>query len=219
MYGPSMPGNSLRGLTFHVVGGNALIQQLFSSEGARQRGLEHSDIIVFQGGTDVGPNLYHAIPHHLTDKPDTRRDRMEQALYHELDKRQFRVGICRGAQFLNVMNGGRLWQHVENHTTAHEVRYVTETDLERAYMVSSTHHQMMMPKFPEAVVWAWAKETNTREFPDGKKIELSPQVWKDYEVIHYPKSNSLCFQPHPEYNTPKQTRELFLRCMLRMIES
>lgn len=215
-----MPGNAFRGITFHVVGGNLVIERLFLSEGGKARGLTGADIIVFQGGTDIDPRMYNEDRHPRTDDPDTRRDRMEYALYHNLDSKQYKIGICRGAQFLNICNGGRLWQHIEGHRAQHAVIYVTEDNIERVYNVSSTHHQMMIPSIrEEKFIWSWACESDERQYPNGRTIRLPAEHWRDPEVIYYPRSSSLCFQPHPEYDMPKQTKELFLRCVNRMIET
>lgn len=217
---PEGRGTRFKGLSYHVLGGNALINQLFDREGARRTGIENADIIVFQGGTDVDPKLYGDSAHPATDKPDVIRDRMEQAVFRELEtsKFQWKVGICRGAQFLNVMNGGKLWQHIEGHRQPHELRYVNEADVIRTYMVSSTHHQMMLPSIPAGVIWAYANQTEWRERPDGGRVPLGPNHWRDAEIVYYPKTKSLCFQPHPEYVVPVTTRELFVRCINRAVE-
>src|SRR5438309_1359385 len=61
------------------------------------------------------------------------------------------AGICRGSQFLNVMAGGRLCQHLDGHGSWHDM----ETSDGRSFEVSSTHHQMMLP--PEgAKVIGWS---------------------------------------------------------------
>jgi GMP synthase-like glutamine amidotransferase len=217
-----MPGNLLRGLTFHVVGGSKMIDAVFIAQAARPKGLDTADIIVFQGGTDVNPSMYQHQPHSMTQPSDDLRDRMEMAVYAATPK-QFHVGICRGAQLLHVLNGGCLWQHVSGHGIPHEVRYTNGAGVERGYKVSSTHHQMMSMKGSDAAnaafVWAWGNQTRERELATGRKFEMSQNHWKDPEVVFYKKTSSLCFQPHPEYFTPKDTRELFYKCLIRMVET
>jgi carbamoylphosphate synthase small subunit len=214
-----MPGNRLRGVTYHIVGDHAGIRVVMDAEGARRRGLETADLVIFTGGTDINPKLYKEYPHHMTSTPDEKRDRMECAVYHALDKKQWKVGICRGAQLLNVLNGGKLWQHVEGHKYPHEALYTNEKGVQRGYMVSSTHHQMMMTKSAKAQVWCVANQTQRRELSDGKSFDMSKNHWADPEVVYYPETMSLCFQPHPEYFSPKDTRELFYICLNRMIEA
>lgn len=215
-----MPGNTLRGITYHIVGGNHLIDQLLRSEDGKPKGLGAADIVVFQGGADLDPKLYGQSRHPRCDDPDTKRDRMEFALYYNLDPKQYKIGICRGAQFLNVINGGKLWQHIEGHRQSHVVQYVSETKLQRAYTVSSTHHQMMIPPVNgSGEIWGFAHEATGREFPDGTRLRLIENAIPDPEIIFFKKTQCLAFQPHPEYVIPKQTRDLFFRCITRMIEA
>ena len=71
------------------------------------------DGLVICGGRDVDPALYNAEPHATTDKPDTRRDELERALYGAaIDAGLPFLGICRGQQVLNVLRGGTLIQHL-----------------------------------------------------------------------------------------------------------
>jgi hypothetical protein len=215
-----LPGNRFRGLSYHVLGGNALINSLFDREGARRTGMDNADMIVFQGGTDVDPKLYGDDRHPKTDEPDEVRDRMETALFRSMEtsKFQWKIGICRGAQFLNVMNGGKLWQDIPGHRYSHELRYINEADLQRTYLVSSTHHQMMIPHLPDGIIWAYANQAEYREHAKGGRLELGKNHWRDAEIVYYPKTKSLCFQPHPEYLVPADTRELFVRCINRAVE-
>lgn len=213
-----MPGNSLRGLTYHVVGGSKMVEAVFNAQGGKPRGLDTADIICFTGGTDVSPSLYKGVPHPKTQPSDTIRDRMETAVFVSTPK-QFHVGICRGGQLLHVLNGGSMWQHVSGHGSPHEIKYINSVGVERGYLVSSTHHQMMLMKGSVGAVWAWASQTKEREFSNGKKFEMANNHWKDPEIVYYRDTLSLCFQPHPEYFTPKDTRDLFYKCIIRMVES
>lgn len=107
-------------------------------------------MLVFMGGADVSPWLYgeEILQGTNTNLPRDRNDLMAW----NLGRNKFKVGICRGAQFLNIMSGGRMWQHVDGHTRDHLVcRYVFDTNDHKVcrdmkqYKVTSTHHQMMIP--------------------------------------------------------------------------
>jgi gamma-glutamyl-gamma-aminobutyrate hydrolase PuuD len=102
--------------------------------------------IVLTGGTDVDPSLYGATPHPETNQPDRERDDFESALLREALGRDMPVlAICRGMQLLNVVCGGTLIQHIENHRhTIHEA--VLEPPFHSIFgagriAVNSRHHQ------------------------------------------------------------------------------
>jgi putative glutamine amidotransferase len=71
------------------------------------------DGLIVCGGRDVDPALYGQEPGAHTDKPDTRRDETERALYQAaIDAGLPFLGICRGQQVLNTLRGGTLIQHL-----------------------------------------------------------------------------------------------------------
>ncbi|MCV7059352.1 gamma-glutamyl-gamma-aminobutyrate hydrolase family protein [Mycolicibacterium vaccae] len=81
-----------------------------------ERILDGIDGLIITGGRDVEPATYGAGPHPATDAPvpDGRtRDAFEFALVRAALRRGLPLlGICRGAQVLNVALGGTLHQHV-----------------------------------------------------------------------------------------------------------
>jgi putative glutamine amidotransferase len=77
------------------------------------RVLDGLDGLVITGGKDVDPARYGQAPHPKTDEPRHDRDEWEFALLAGALKRRLPVlGICRGAQVLNVALGGTLHQHL-----------------------------------------------------------------------------------------------------------
>jgi len=66
--------------------------------------------VVFTGGADVSPFMYGEKKLSVTCN-DEHRDEQEKLFFERYTKVP-KVGICRGGQFLNVMNGGKMWQHV-----------------------------------------------------------------------------------------------------------
>lgn len=71
------------------------------------------DGLVLTGGKDVDPARYGQRPHALTDEPRRDRDAVEEALLTAaLERNLPLLGICRGAQMLNVHQGGTLIQHL-----------------------------------------------------------------------------------------------------------
>lgn len=124
--------------------------------------IREADVVIFSGGPDISPKLYGeaAIP---GTNFVAERDVNDVWAYH-WSKDKIKLGICRGAQLLNVMSGGRLWQDVDGHRTDHlvEARIPNVAELNKpakveawatskTFLVTSTHHQMMRMG-PEAVL-------------------------------------------------------------------
>jgi putative glutamine amidotransferase len=77
------------------------------------RVLDGLDGLVITGGKDLDPAHYGQEPHSATDEPRRDRDAWELALLGGALRRGMPVlGICRGAQVLNVALGGTLHQHL-----------------------------------------------------------------------------------------------------------
>lgn len=77
------------------------------------RVLDTIDGLVITGGRDVNPQSYGSQRHPTTDEPMGDRDSWEFALLDAALRRGMPVlGICRGAQVLNVALGGTLHQHL-----------------------------------------------------------------------------------------------------------
>lgn len=164
---------------------------------------DNADIICFTGGADVSPHLYKDAAHRYT-MSNTFRDAKEERLFAMAqDKGKKCVGICRGGQFLNVMSGGRMYQHVERHGHSH---YITDHETGEVVYVTSTHHQMMMPGDGAQVI-ATSNLKGSREWFDGQ-VARKDVADEDYEVVFYPATNSLCFQPHPEF-TGEDCEQMF----------
>lgn len=71
------------------------------------------DGLIITGGRDVEPSVYGSDAHPATDQPARDRDAWEFALLKAALRRNTPVlGICRGAQVLNVALGGTLHQHL-----------------------------------------------------------------------------------------------------------
>lgn len=158
----------------------------------------------FWGGVDVAPSYYRANPEPFTQKSDIHRDRQEFRLAQScLEQKIPMIGICRGAQLLNIFNGGTLNQHIEGHTEPH---FINTTD-NKVLSVNSTHHQMMVPSKDAEILAVCVKPVRTWNNERESYVEL-PQT---YEVLYYPKTKSLCIQFHPEWMNPKSGAVLWLQ--------
>ncbi|MDQ1606656.1 MAG: putative glutamine amidotransferase [Microbacteriaceae bacterium] len=77
------------------------------------RVIDGLDGLIVTGGKDVDPARYGQEPHPTTDEPRRDRDAWEDALLlAAIDRELPFLGICRGAQVLNVALGGTLHQHL-----------------------------------------------------------------------------------------------------------
>ncbi len=120
------------------------------------------DGLVLQGGADVSPTSYGQQPLRADWAGDVVRDRYEMELLEGfLDQGKSVLGICRGAQLINVAFGGTLLQDIRtqrsdavDHVDAelydrlhHEVRFEPGARLAEVYagleggLVTSIHHQ------------------------------------------------------------------------------
>ena len=91
------------------------------------------DGLIITGGRDVDPSIYGHDPHPTTDEPASDRDDWEFALLRAALRKHLPVlGICRGAQVLNVALGGTLIQHlpdVVSHTRHQQGKGVFSTSV------------------------------------------------------------------------------------------
>lgn len=166
--------------------------------------LRKGDCILFCGGTDVSPSYYGEEKGRFTGHPDIERDYYEREIYNRAIALNLRMlGICRGAQFLNVMNGGKLVQHCTNHAMGRYMKHPIATYDGEIIEVTSTHHQMMIPKGKYDLL-GWAHGLSTKYF-NGDDEEIEPFKCEagpmEPEIVWYPDTRSLCIQGHPEYMT------------------
>ena len=117
--------------------------------------LERLDGVCLSGGPDLDPEAYGAVERHAELGPtEPDLDAFELALARAADASGVPLlGICRGAQALNVARGGTLHQHVGAHrqtepatATTHSVHVDPGTRLAqlvgtRPLRVNSFHHQ------------------------------------------------------------------------------
>ncbi|MGH3563524.1 MAG: gamma-glutamyl-gamma-aminobutyrate hydrolase family protein, partial [Mycobacterium sp.] len=107
-----LPAGYFQGIT--AAGGIAvLLPPQPVNPGIAARVLDGLAGLVVTGGKDVDPAAYGQVRHPATDEPACDRDAWEFALLAAALGRGLPVlGICRGAQVLNVALGGTLHQHL-----------------------------------------------------------------------------------------------------------
>ncbi|MCL2589208.1 MAG: gamma-glutamyl-gamma-aminobutyrate hydrolase family protein [Oscillospiraceae bacterium] len=115
--------------------------------------------VLISGGADIAPYHYQEFPHKEAGIPIPERDAFELELCKKAIERDIPLlGVCRGAQILNVALGGNLIQHIENdeghrfnphaykHVYVHEVELRSGSKLYellniQKLPVNSWHHQ------------------------------------------------------------------------------
>jgi gamma-glutamyl-gamma-aminobutyrate hydrolase PuuD len=185
--------------------------------------IKNADLVQFTGGEDVSPKYYGCGKHPATANNEAR-DLKEEQIFEFCSENEIpMVGICRGGQFLNVMCGGRMYQHVDGHATG-KTHEVTDTITGYRCNVTSTHHQMMIPRKSDGgvnvigIVNPSLSSFKDYVDRDGVVFTVEPEEdEQDVEVIHYVYHNVLCFQPHPEFEDGKACREWFFSLVKRQL--
>jgi len=173
----------------------------------RATDVDEADVIVFIGGEDINPELYHEKKHPTTYFTESR-DFAEQYYYQKaLKARKPMFGICRGAQFLHAMNGGKLWQNVNNHGGNDHVIYDIEGD---TYVeATSIHHQMLRFNNDMDLVAVCDKQIATSfESGDGEHLTVGKDDDGSYDGVEleieagaYNATQCFFVQGHPEIGT------------------
>lgn len=160
--------------------------------------IEKADLVVFTGGPDVDPAYYGEKPH-MTTYNHPERDYQDIAAYMTcLEQGIPMTGVCRGAQFLAVMNGYKLFQDVNNHNGDHAMWDVQQKMMiER---VSSVHHQQVIPGEGMEILGVAHKSTkrwkNDKDYQEA--VDLS-RPFTDLEAYFIADTCCLGVQGHPEY--------------------
>lgn len=192
---------------------DAAFAEMFArSRCTKAKSLEEADVCVFTGGVDVDPALY-GEERHKSTRFDVNRDSADINTFLFCVERGIPMfGVCRGAQFLHVMMGGKLYQDVDNHHTAHPIFDVkAKTTIERA---SSVHHQMVIAQKGMEIMATANVARNRWKNPKDNQIGMQA----DIEAFFYREACIFGVQGHPEYAgynfytvwCLKQMNELFL---------
>lgn len=164
------------------------------------------DGLLLTGGADMAPESYGEEPVDPRWPGQRARDEYELALYHACRQARLPVlGICRGAQVINVAEGGTLWQDIIScrpdsllhrdpepyDRLGHNLRVEPSSILAGLFgqthlWVNSVHHQAVRVVAPNLRATAFA--------PDG--------VVEALEWAGPSEANVLAVQWHPEWMAP-----------------
>lgn len=218
-FGKSRPLSDLYLSVFLVGPPHDLIGMaaLFAKAGcSKAHSLEEADLVVFGGGSDVSPSLYGAEPH-VRSMVNLSRDAADARVYlRALELGIPMTGICRGAQFLHVMNGGTLYQHVDNHTGDHTIWDRAQKKI--VNKVSSVHHQLCKAGNKGMEVIATTTKATQRwinnDVFDGKGVAVDNS--EDVEAFYY--RDTCCFgvQGHPEYYDYDEYAQWYIEYLFEM---
>lgn len=152
--------------------------------------LDLVDAFILTGGGDIDPTRYNGARHHTNYSVDQERDVLELALARRLiDRGLPTLGICRGAQILNVVEGGTLIEHIPDEVgdgvlhrapprepVAHRIRLKPDSRLmqileREEFEAPSWHHQA-----PRRVASSFEIVATA---PDGivEAIEMADHPW------------------------------------------
>lgn len=160
-------------------------------------------LLVFTGGADISPHLYGDTSPKSICCADLERDREEMDLYKLARANSNKmVGICRGMQFLNVMDGGKMVHDLSLHGSGeHEVM---TRDRSEPFTTNSYHHQMCIPQ-KDAHILAWSNARLSKYYI-GDNDELIDYKGPEVEAIYIPCKLSIGVQWHPEVSIGRDSR-------------
>lgn len=190
----------------YIVGPKFGADLLFAGNGwsiVKELGL--ADLALFTGGEDINPAIYgHGV--HKTTCYNPKRDEHEVLVAHLAHTTGTPMaGICRGAQLLNALAGGTLYQHIDGHAIS-GTHAVQDARTGEIWQTNSYHHQGIIPT-SACEVLAYSNICTSKEFtpsPGLTKVHMYPRgTSMDVEVFHYPKKKLFGFQGHPEFGLPK----------------
>ena len=165
-------------------------------------GNERPDALLLWGGQDVHPSYYGEVRHKFSqaDAKPTERDKFEwKAMMWAKGNKIPIIGVCRGAQFINVFAGGKLVQHCSGH---HKDHLVVCEDGEM-FPITSSHHQMLRIEGTDGRLLAWSHERRSTFYVNGD--DEGVHVEHEPEIVFYPGIKALAIQGHPEW-VDKKTR-------------
>jgi putative glutamine amidotransferase len=166
--------------------------------------LDRLDGICLSGGPDLDPAAYGARAHEQLGPTEPQLDRFELELARAADSVGMPLlGICRGAQALNVARGGTLHQHVEGHRQTalatqpvHAVRIAPRSRASRvlrtrATQVNSFHHQAVDELGADLVATAWAPDGTIEAIEDRRHPFLLAVQWHAETLVDAPSQLAL----------------------------
>lgn len=164
--------------------------------------LPQNPLLILEGGADVNPRLYNEPNIHSWY--NKRRDEEEGKIYGAALANDIPIlGICRGHQLLNVLQGGTLYQDLGlqhpggAHQGVHAIKY-TDLAIENGFakmqesfrygpgVVNSYHHQGIKDLAPSAQVLATHKGLiEAVLYPRALSVQWHPEFEDHWDILTY----------------------------------
>lgn len=205
----------------YIVGMDSGVHRMWFNEGYNvlmgdiNKAIENADIICFIGGDDVSPKMYGQIKNkeaHVYESLSA--DKRDLEAWNLIPKDVLKVGICRGGQFLHVMNGGKLYQDVTGgHGSGHKAY---DAVWKKELIITSSHHQMMKAQDGHGDIMTYSEgvgDVFTGEFGPVNPPSAEP------EGIWYEGTRSLCLQFHPEWAVKDSTERNYFLNLVDLVRS
>lgn len=195
--------------TLHCIGNGWSYFAPWATMFEPAKSVEAADVVLLTGGADIDPQIYgekNVRSHYYRERDDFEIKEYEKAV--KLGKPI--IGICRGAQLVCALTGGKLFQHVDGHNYGHHEMITSDG---RKFDMTSVHHQMMRPKGPYELL-AWT-EPRSKEYISAEGTKKQPDLSVDPEVIWFPAVKCIAIQGHPEYMGIESKTNQYLRDLVQ----
>jgi putative glutamine amidotransferase len=166
------------------------------------------DGLVLQGGADVSPYTYGQEPLRPEWEGDRLRDSYEiELLKGFIAKRKPVLGICRGAQLINVAFGGTLWQDIPSLVPGALTHYDSDKYDENFHALRAEPGSELARLFPnnEVHLVTSIHHQSVRELGKGLAVEARSDPDGVVEAIRW-QGDSYVFgmQWHPEFHSGRE---------------
>lgn len=182
---------------------------------------EELDALILQGGHDVAPTSYGELPLRPEWEGDAARDRYEIALIHSfLRERKPVLGVCRGAQILNVALGGTLFQDIATQLPGARIHRDWEI-YDQNFHAIEIEPGSRLSRWYGGIAGAWTNTIHHQGIRQlGRGLEVEARCPED-GVIEAIRLRGHAFvygvQWHPEFQDPTDRSLLDGRVILRQL--
>lgn len=176
-----------------------------------------AELLILYGGEDIATEFYNQMPMYSHGPHrKSNRDKLEERLVNQAIERKVPIlGICRGAQLLNCLFGGTLWQDVPKHASGERGHFVDVSYKGEhfSFKTNSYHHQMLRVNPNNSIIIGVANEyiSPTTRYSEIPIVNDDPEV----EMVLWPTFKALGVQFHPEWMSSHSDAVKFVQTLLK----